>query len=265
MSQIYLENWLKKTEIDFYQMFIFSWIPFNAWYMKNYYDFENNVVSDKEIIKKIKNEENPFRSKIINLLNGNNNESLEFKNNIYNLHLLLEANTIPNQEKRVSFSCLKTHDNNKKQEIIIHKTKTLKFDYLITQPRTTKRFKFTSLKSDGASDGLIELHSCSIEEIEQHPDYLRQPVIIQQKIKKGFNEINPNKASSVLSTKNLGFKISQDLYFINNTTIISQFLVELLYQLRCKIFHGEIDPKPAYYDIYKYAYLIINPLIKTLN
>ncbi len=265
MSQIYLENWLKKTEIDFYQMFIFSWIPFNAWYMKTYYDYENNIDSDKEIIKKIKTEENPFRSKIINLLCGNNEESVEFKNNIYNLHLLLEANTIPNQDKRVSFSSLKTHYNSIRQEIIPYRTRTYKFDFLSSQPRITKRFRCTFLKNDGSSDGLIELHTCTIGELEQHPDYLRQNATIQQKIKYGFNEINPNKASSIVSSKTLGLKIYKDLYFINNTTIISQFLIELLYQLRCKIFHGEIDPKPAYYDIYKYAYLIIKPLIKTLN
>ncbi|WP_281337218.1 hypothetical protein [Flavobacterium eburneipallidum] len=265
MSQIYLENWLKKTEIDYYKMFIFSWIPFNAWYMNNYYDYDNKITSDKDIIRKLKTEENPFRNKIINLLNGANEESISFKNNIYNLHQLLESNTIPNQEKRVSFSSLKTHDNTKIEEIIQYNSRTLRFDYLIQQPRTTKRFKCTFLKNDGSSDGFIELHSCSLEELEQHTDYIRQNTSIQKKIKNGFDEINPNKASSILGSKSNGFKIAKDLYFINNTTIISQFLVELLYQLRCKIFHGEIDPKPAYYDIYKYAYLLINPLIKTLN
>lgn len=265
MSQIYLENWLKKTDIDYYQMFIFSWIPFNAWYMKNFYDYENKIDSDKEIIKKIKNDQNPFRSKIINLLNGNNPDSLDFKNNIYDLYHLLEANSIPSEDKRVSFSSLKTNDNPKKQEIIQHGRKTLKFDFLFNEPRTAKRFKCTFLKSDGSSEGLIELHSCAKEEIEQHPDYLNKSPIIQQKIKTGFNEINPNKPSSIVGNKNNGFKISNTLYFINNTTLISQFLVELLYQLRCKIFHGEIDPKPAYYGIYKHAYLILKPLITTLN
>ena len=265
MSQIYLDDWLKKTEIDYYQMFILSWIPFNAWYMKVYYDYENRIESDKEIINKIKTEENPFRSKIINLLNGSNQESTLFKDNIYNLHLLLEANTIPNQEKRISFSSLKTHDNPNRQEIFTYKYKTYKFDFLINQPRTTKRFRCEIIKTDGSSDGLIELHSCSKEEIEQHSDYLKQIPKVQQKILFGFNQINPNKSSSILSNKASGLKIFNDLYFINNTTIISQFLIELLYQLRCKIFHGEIDPKPAYYDVYKNAYLLIKPLIKTLN
>ena len=199
------------------------------------------------------------------MLNGSGEESLEFKNNIYNLYNLLEANTIPNQEKRVSFRSLKTHDNSKRQEILPHGTRNFKFEFLMNQPRNTKRFKCTFLKRDGSSYGLIELHACTVQEIEQHPVYLAQSSPAQKIIISGFNTINPNKASSIVGQKATGFKIHKDLYFVNNTTLISQFLIELLYQLRCKIFHGEIDPKPAYYDIYKYAYLIINPLIKTLN
>ncbi|GAB0156568.1 hypothetical protein CHRYSEOSP005_18340 [Chryseobacterium sp. Alg-005] len=265
MSQIYLENWLKKTEIDYYQMFIFSWIPFNAWYMKTYYDYENKIDTDKEIIKKIKAEENPFRNKILNLLTGSTQEAIDFRYYIYKLHDLLEINTIPSQEKRVSFSSLKTYDNGKRQEILSHNNKTYKFEFLISQPRTTKRFRCEIIKINGTSDGLIELHTCTKEEIEQHPDFQKQIFKIQQKILTGFNEINPNKSTSIIGVKKSGLKIYENLYFINNTTLISQFLIELLYQLRCKIFHGEIDPKPAYYDIYKYAYLILNPLISTLN
>lgn len=265
MSQIYLENWLKKTEIDYYQMFIFSWIPFNAWYMKHFYDYDNNIVSDKEIISKIKNDENPFRNKIINLLNGTNLDSKTFRENLNLLYNELEEHTIPNQEKRISFSNLKTYDNNNRLELIPYKSKTLRFEFLIQQPRVSKRFKCTFLKSDGSAEKVIELHTCSKEEIESHPSYISFSPLIQKKIKLGFEKINPNKSSSILGSKANGFKISNNLYFINNTTVISQFLVELLYQLRCKIFHGEIDPKPSYYNIYKYAYLIINPLIKTLN
>ena len=265
MSQIYLENWLKKTEIDYYQMFIFSWIPFNAWYVKNYYDYDNNIVSDKDIIGKIKNEENPFRSKIINLLNGSNQESIDFRTNIANLHTELESNTIPNQEKRISFSSLKTNENPKRQEIIQHYSKKFKFEYLHQLPRVNKRFKCTLLRSDGSAEWFIEIHRCVNEEIEIHEEYINKTPQIQTKIKQGFNEINPNKPNSIIGSRNNGLKISNDLFFINNPTLVSKFLVELLYQLRCKIFHGEIDPKPAYYNIYKYAYLIINPLIKTLN
>jgi len=265
MSQIYLENWLKKTEIDYYMMFILSWIPFNAWYMKTYYDYEGKIDSDRAILTRIKDEENIFRNRILNLISSNTREAQDFKYHISQLHELLEANTIPNQDKRVSFSSLKTNDNPKRQEIFQYNGKTYKFDFLINQARTSKRFRCEITKSNGNSDGLIELHYCIMEEIELHPDFQKQNANVRQKIIKGFNEINPNKPSSIIDKKSTGLKISKDLYFVNNNTLISQFLVELLYQLRCKIFHGEIDPKPAYYDVYKYAYLIIKPLLTSLN
>ncbi len=39
----------------------------------------------------------------------------------------------------------------------------------------------------------------------------------------------------------------------------------MLYELRCKLFHGELDPTEANQDIYKYAYNIQNLLIKELR
>lgn len=265
MTQIYLENWLKKTDIDYYKMFIFSWIPFNAWYMRTYYDYETRIETDRVIISKIKTEENPFRNKILNLLMSATDEASDFRYNIFKLHELLENTTIPSQEKRVSFSVLKTDDNSKKEEIVVINGKTLKFNFLHKQARTTNRFRCEIIKRNGSSQAIIELKSCGKEEIESHPDFQRQNAGDQQRIIKGFNEINPNKPSSIIDKRSTGIKIHGNLYFVNNQTLISQFLVELLYQLRCKIFHGEIDPRPAYYDVYKYAYFIIKPLISSLN
>ncbi len=266
MSDIYIDDWLKKVDIDFYQMFIRAWIPFNAWYMRNYHDYENKIDSDKIIIGIIKTQENPYKTKIITLLKGNSEDSKDFKKHIGKLYDLLEAVILPNEQNRISFSSMKLHDNNVRQRNIAFNKKTYKFEYLITQQRTTKRFRCDIINNlNQNSSGLIELHRCVLSEIEEQPDYISQPDRIKDIIKQGFEEINPNKAISIVISSNKGIKINDDLYFINNINLIAQFIIEMLYQLRCKIFHGEIDPRQNFIGIYENAYHIQKMLVKSLN
>ncbi|WP_321518799.1 hypothetical protein [uncultured Bacteroides sp.] len=266
MNQIFITDWLKRVDIDYYQMFMGAWIPFNAWYMKEYFDFDNNIISDRNILSIIKTQDNPYKSRILDLIKPNSlPEAIEFKNNIWKLHNLLESYTIPNELNRISFSKMKLEDNKQKQFIKKYYSKFYKFEYLIQQPKTTKRFKCDIMNSNQVSEEIIELHACSIREIEQHPSYINKREEIKKIIKIGFNEINPNKPSSIVSESNKGIKISDQLYFIDNKDRVSQFIIEMLYLLRCKIFHGEIEPKHSYMGIYECAYNIQKELIKSLN
>jgi hypothetical protein len=265
MSEVYIDDWLKKVEIDFYQMFINAWIPFNAWYMRQYYDYDSNIISDRSIIGIIKSQENPYKTKIQTLLQGNSIEAITFKQNIKNLHLALQTNIIPNEADKISFSQMKLSDNPTRQHIENFNRKSYKFEYLITQARTTKRFKCDIIKSNQNSIAIIELHKCIVSELEEQIAYNSQNDRIKELIKKGFNEINPNKPTGIVSENNSGIKIDENLYFINNINLVCQFIIEMLYQLRCKIFHGEIDPKNNYMNIYENAYYIQKTLVKSLN
>jgi hypothetical protein len=53
-------------------------------------------------------------------------------------------------------------------------------------------------------------------------------------------------------------------YFIDDKDKIAQVLIQLLYNLRCQIFHGSLDPTEANMVVYQHAYHIQLMLIKEL-
>jgi hypothetical protein len=55
-----------------------------------------------------------------------------------------------------------------------------------------------------------------------------------------------------------------NLFFLSDYDLVSKIIVQLIYELRCKLFHGELDPSKANTGIYKYAYEIQKLLIKEL-
>lgn len=83
----HIGNWIDRAEPDFYMMFIKAWIPFNAWYMTNFYDEPSGIVTDRAIINHIKSNDNTFVRRIKSLLRGNDSVSLEFKHALGKLEM----------------------------------------------------------------------------------------------------------------------------------------------------------------------------------
>lgn len=266
MSDIHLDNWLKRVNIDFYIMFIQTYIPFNAWYNKNYYDESNNLKSDRELIDFLKRSDNPYKNRIKNLILGQTQESLEFKNYIKKINDELELISLPSEEKRIKLSSINLYSNPKRDETIPYNRKIYKFEYLIQQPRHSKRYICTIIKNNQSQStvGIIDIFKCSHIELEQHEHFQRQNSRVKEIIKKGFNEINPQKPVNIISPNNKGIEITSNLYFIDNIDLVTQVIIELIYQLRCKIFHGELNPNQNHSVIYENAYNIQKQLVKSL-
>jgi len=81
----HISKWIEKSEPDFYTMFIKSWIPYNAWYMHNFYSEDDKRTSDKSIIRFIGTAPNLYKNRIISLLQGTDNDSLRFKELLWKL------------------------------------------------------------------------------------------------------------------------------------------------------------------------------------
>lgn len=264
---IHLDNWLRRVDIDYYNMFILSWIPFNTWYVHNFYDDSARRTSDRDLINYLKLNDNSYKSKITNLLQNNVNDSIEFKKLISELHIQLETNSVPNEDNRISFRHINLFRNQNNSVTVNFNKKIYQFEFSQQLPRTSKRFTCTIMKNNPArtTQEIIELFSCRRAEIEQHQDYLNKNQKIRNILLEGFNSIDPNKPENIVSNNNSGIKISDDLYFNDNLNLISQVIIELLYQLRCKIFHGEINPNATFHKTYELAYKIQSILLKSLN
>lgn len=280
----HISNWKDRSElvIDYYVQFIKVWIPYNAWYMHNFYDEDSNPKRDRDsaIISHINSTSNGYRDKIKSLLRGNDEQSIKFKKLIANLHFQLEANPIPNDEDRVSFHRINLIRNNNKTHSISNGNLTYFVEFKDQLPKTQKRwFLEVQKKRNNQTLHRIELNNWSLTELNNDIDFIELPDnIMRVKLIETFHQINPKKAIEIIISckQNRAGKLIQppntfeidknkNLYFVNDYDLASKSIVQLIYDLRCRLFHGEINPNSSNMKVYEFAYEIQKILIKDLN
>lgn len=269
----HIQNWIDRSElvIDYYTLFIKAWIPFNAWYMHNFYD-ENSRSSDSSIINHLKNSDNTYRDKIKSLLRSTSEEGEIFKSYLYKLHSELIDHPIPNYDNRITFDNIVISKNSKKIESFDKGHYSYKCEFKSNLPKTDKRFICEVLKkNDKTTIHRIELQKWCVNDLENNSNFTGIPKEeMKNNLKNCFREINPNKPTNItLDIRNLKrnnhIKINDNLYFQNDENLVSSAIIHLIYELRCKLFHGEIDPTKANEKIYEYAFHIQRTLIKELK
>lgn len=275
-------RWLSIAElkIDYYTQFIKSWIPFNAWYMVSFYDESMNRKSDRNIIDHIKNNSNPFRDRIINLLSGDDNLANQFKFYLGQLHLQLEGHTIPDNDNKLSFSSLNISRNITPSHSIPFRNLVYKTTYNITAPRGTNRVKCEIFDSKRGNSSIYfeEFLDWSINDFLNSPNYIALVPERKEKLRLCFEEINPKKPENIVvkptrdrinnfQTPNRCIVIDNDtnVYFNEDVQLVSKVIIEMLYRLRCVLFHGEINPTETNQGIYEQAYNIQKILIQELR
>jgi hypothetical protein len=97
-------------------------------------------------------------------------------------------------------------------------------------------------------------------------DFINVSDSIKKVILKGFESINPKlKESLIISKKSDSLTTIKEVLFIKDTDLLSQGVIEILYNLRCILFHGEIPPNRDNLNLYEPAYYMLRLLIKSLN
>lgn len=276
----HIKNWIDKSDPDYYIMFIKAWIPYNAWYMHNFYNEDERRTSDKSIIRYIQNNPNKYKDKIISLINGNDDDSKLFKQRITLLHYQLESHPIPDYNNRISFDNICIEDNTINMKVMSDGRYSIKGTKDTTLPRTSPRWIFEVIVNrTAATIHRIALYKCSLTELHSNADYKGiTDGRIKLKIDECLNEINPQKTISVVlkpkvkkdgsyskPRNSITIDDNKNLYFINDSEQVSKSIIQIIYDLRCKLFHGELDPTNANLGIYEQAFYIQKMLIKELN
>lgn len=279
-TNTHINNWIDRAELDYYTMFIKTWIPFNAWYMRDFYDESANRTSDKSIIEFLNSNSNKYRDKIKSLLRGVDDVAKEFINLLGKLHYELEAHSIPDYENRISFSTINLIKNNNKT----YSQSLGKYTYFVEfkdqLPKTQKRwFCEVQKKNNNQTLHRIELHEWSLDSLNNDADFIALPENeMRIQLRDAFLKINPRKPIIVIvppkRNRNGSFSKPENsvaideirhLYFTNDYDLLSKVIVQLIYELRCKLFHGELDPTEANLGVYENAYKIQKILIKELK
>jgi hypothetical protein len=260
----HIHKWLllSESETDFAILFVRAWIPFNAWYCNNY-----NNTSDRYCIDQIKTDGNQFRARLIALLSGGDAESLKLKHHLRTLHELLEQHPIPDAsvDKRITFKNIYFRTNpltsttpplrkrslEYKSELLSNNSVTAVVINTRKNPSETK-YNYSHTKYDLAHFE-VDLTSSSLD-AEQ-----------KDLIKECFLKIDPKRKENLLSQKKQGSLDIAGINFVGNVDLLSKALIELLYGIRCKLFHGELQPSKDNLTIYEPAYHLLRILLKSLN
>jgi hypothetical protein len=258
------ERWLQiaNSEFDYSIQFIKAWLPFNAWYCNCYPIHKNR---DRPILEEIKKDNNLYRNRIISLLDGNDEDSEFFRFNLVKLHKQLELCKVPNATTPISFCDINYRENPETIWTKIIRNDTFKIEFITPTPPNNYKIKIDIVRSTGASV-LTYLHKkYEKSNLLSFGDFIALSEANQKTLINGFDFLNPKrKESLIVKSKKDSLKTIKQIYFIDDKELLSMAIIEILYSLRCILFHGEIQPNKDNLKIYEPAYNMQRLLLKSL-
>ncbi len=257
-----IKRWNELSGIDYYIQFIKVWIPFNAWYVNMYGDDK----SDRFCITKIQ-DNSQIKDSIIALLDINNTEdnAIELRKALASLHNELKNNAFPNAKNKITFNSVDlgiSSENNVRE--IKNKDHYIINRYTENNPegKPNKSIKIELMNDKQETIFLFNQKKYDWEEIESNAEYKHLSQKRKNNLEHLYLRINPRLILNMEEVKNRGIELGEKVFFINNKELISKAIIEILYLLRCKIFHGEMIPSDNNKLIYKNAYQILSVIIK---
>lgn len=73
-------------------------------------------------------------------------------------------------------------------------------------------------------------------------------------------EVKPQKQyGTLIVNKNVaGITINENLKLSDQKSVVFNCLLEIIYQIRCHLVHGQIEPKPENHEVVKQCYLLLS-------
>lgn len=264
------EEWKRLADIDYFGMYVKAYIPFNAWMNLNF-----SEDSDRAKINAIKRGANVFRNKIVALLQDDSQDGAGFRARLGELHNALEQAQIHNQGRVVSFHaiCFKNEGSyiadKERRGIVFHvhcgdakhpfegKTILSVKGRKRSGEEVTHFFKeFIEYEYDQkkVSDNLSQLNN---------PAWRQELLFLYQSVApllvKDLVAGKPNKDGKENSAMECGC-----FNFMPDAVCVAQGLIEVLYNLRNALFHGEIIPNDDANKVYGAAYHLLRRVIECL-
>lgn len=246
------KHWTDQIEIDYYAAFIKSWIAFNAWL--NYkYDNINDVQKIENLV------DGSLLKDIICRVIREQDDAEMLLSRIAKLHELLESREIKNKEKRVSLTkiCVKRDPINTEE----------------TKNRVTYSFKCEGNKNkciitNSLGEKLFEFIDDSKNYSEEKcQEKLNQDSLTPTQKSYAFSlykQLAPTEEINLLNTSASEYYEIGQFRFIKNEKHIFQALIETIYDIRCLLFHGDIEPEENS-DIYEQAYYIVKYFVNKVS
>jgi hypothetical protein len=261
MPNTFIDNrdrWMQLSDIDYLGQFVKVWLAFNAWYRSAY-----TATQDRMIINEIKWQPNPISARFRPLLIQASEEAEQFRTEIGLLHHRLERYEIYNgkgdEKTRIKLS-----------KIIIR-----------TEPATVDQSSYRNWTCEMERD-----NNGNLKVIIKRPDHTKIVDISSHaydvtKLESdaNFNSLTDNlKSRFLLRYKAINPRIYRDLTlgdaeeilcgthkFLCGPDFLFSGVIEVIYLLRCALFHGELVPTREASECYEPAYRIVRRFLNSIT
>ena len=255
--------WKDLSDIDYFTQFIKAWLAFNAW-MRNAY---SGIRTERELMNCVKEQSNPVLNKIRSFLENPNDDGKSFRNHIADLHTRLEHTHLISRkngiERRTTFAKMLNRNMTNEDS----------FEYR-TSKYVLKRHTAGSEKGKIETKILVRSHGTLVFELQQDEydlDNLEANLSFQRlteerkrKVRVAYKTIAPFKEISWLAVRDEDFIQIGPYQFKDDINGLSGAIIEILYDMRCLLFHGEVVPKKDCNLVYEPAYRIVKVFLEAV-
>ena len=264
-----IQSWKSLTEPSYPLMYINRWIPFNAWYMS-----VTGQQDDRSSFQYFKdNTGNALYSRIKQLIQNttSNFDCVFFQNQFNLLEESLKNKDVPAPEtpNPIYFGLIELRPNTTTFDAMNRQNgvqfKVVRYQKNNTQGKPAKSVEVIAedLRSHTASV-IYNSSEWNQSDFSAKITRMRAYDAKQKKIMKDlFATINPVVVKDVKDLKGGTIKIGKSK-FCNDKDAICASIMHVLYELRCKAVHAEIDVTPKTLQIYEYAYNMLTLITKEL-
>lgn len=247
-------HWKRLIEVDWLGQYVKAWVAFNAWYSNNFKPPQGKIrIKDRDIIEKIKNDEGGICSKIENLLSGTDSNQKLFQSDVAALHKALSDITVKSSGKRIWLKEISDYHYVESIEEMRH---NIKYEIKINSQNRERSVMVTGKtvfeKTIKAEDEDIFQKENWFDELS-NSGWFEKLSQAQRKYLRVLL-IDSLPIHNLLDFSNDPNKFSGDI------KLIARAHIEILYQLRNALFHGEVTPNEVQ-SVYQPAYLVLKQII----
>jgi len=263
MPNTFIDNrdrWLQMSEIDYLGQFLKAWLAFNAWYRSAY-----NESQDRKIIEEIKWNANPIASKFRPLLRNSSEEAVQFRAEIGLLHHRLEDYELHNgkggNKIRIRFKQVDIREEPPLRKIENH------YGYEIVADRIAGGTVTVTVKKIVTGRLLVNLNQTKFDLtlLENDTNFKNLPTEqLKIKCRRIYQSVSPRLPKDLtmgdmeeILCGTHSFKCGEDFLFAG--------VLEIIYLMRCTLFHGELVPTRESAECYEPCYRIIRRFLASIE
>lgn len=274
VSQENINRWIEQSDIDYIGHYIKAWIPFNAWYNNTF----QTLNTDREKINEIKKNPNTVRNAINSLMEGDSALSMEFKSHLASLIFHTGELNIQGRDGIINFENIikvKNLTNQKNEDFGLN-------NYFVKRTDGSSIGQVTQIqinvkrKANNSSVFSYSHTEYDLEHLQNFPAYQSLSDQVKTQIRIYYQELIPFSTESIIENnlKNTplnyyqcdNFNLRRDT---SNTTcyahLIVKALIEILYQLRNVVFHGELVPNRDAQKVYAAAFHVLKIILEKIK